>query len=228
MPPNLPPQKRLPNSLLVESTDEKIGDREKQGLQNERFTVTKRNQENSPLLGLPPELRNMVYKYVLGGNTYLVGLDGSFPAKFELALLVVCRQITAEAHLLPYAYNTFSFIDRLPYLDSYEFPYQRTTAQKLAITSIGFRTKILCTKRITGICQIDTRAQSNILYIFPNISRIYVRIEVHNYRKERNATAVKTLVESVRTIYKRLEEKAEVSYDLVLLERVKQAGCTRL
>ncbi|KAF2622683.1 hypothetical protein BU25DRAFT_494780 [Macroventuria anomochaeta] len=68
----------------------------------------------SPLLRLPAELRNMVYIYTLGGNTWSINMGrgrtkprADNAAKNALALLQVNRQIYAEAHLFPYLYNTF-------------------------------------------------------------------------------------------------------------------------
>lgn len=63
-------------------------------------------------LRLPPELRNSIYRYCLGGTTWIIGLrSGSGPAENEnirsLALLGVCHQIYAEASLFPFMFNTF-------------------------------------------------------------------------------------------------------------------------
>lgn len=73
------------------------------------------NATNSPLLRLPAEIRIAIYEYVLGGGTFK--FDGRLKfgnpqASFEdnkIDLLYVCRQINAEAALLPYALNEFIF-----------------------------------------------------------------------------------------------------------------------
>ncbi|KAJ4382938.1 hypothetical protein N0V86_002165 [Didymella sp. IMI 355093] len=71
---------------------------------------------NSPFLRLPAEIRNMVYAYALGGNTWSIKTHTASTAqvradngtKNTLALLRVNRQIQAEARLCPYLYNTFA------------------------------------------------------------------------------------------------------------------------
>jgi hypothetical protein len=75
-------------------------------------------QINSPFLRLPAEIRNMVYAYALGGNTWSIkttqDVAGTAQVRADngiknaLALLRVNRQIHAEACLFPYLYNTFA------------------------------------------------------------------------------------------------------------------------
>lgn len=71
------------------------------------------NAASSPLLRLPPEIRNMIYTLIIDVNIVVfteAGLGrGRHPIQDGLALLRVCRQIHAEAALLPYALNTFVF-----------------------------------------------------------------------------------------------------------------------
>jgi hypothetical protein len=55
---------------------------------------TKANSTQSKLLSLPPEIRNRIYKLVLGGTTIH-------------ALIESCRQVHQEAALLPFK-KTFS------------------------------------------------------------------------------------------------------------------------
>ncbi|KAF3046597.1 hypothetical protein E8E12_011145 [Didymella heteroderae] len=71
-----------------------------------------------PFLRLPAEIRNIVYAYVMGGNTWSIKMTQNAPGNIQvranngvknaLALLKVNRQIHAEAHLFPYLYNTFA------------------------------------------------------------------------------------------------------------------------
>jgi hypothetical protein len=80
----------------------------------------KRN-EGSPLLRLPPELRYLIWKYVLGGQTLQFrfvkkkssNMEGMVPPISERAngldLLRVCRQVYAETALVPYTANIFAF-----------------------------------------------------------------------------------------------------------------------
>ncbi|KAF7671513.1 hypothetical protein GT037_010325 [Alternaria burnsii] len=79
------------------------------------FKIARENQQDSLLLRLPPELRCLVFEYVLGGNTYEIRYHQKSEAvkhttisKHALALLSVCRQIFAETALLPFGLNTFS------------------------------------------------------------------------------------------------------------------------
>ncbi|CAN9355968.1 unnamed protein product [Alternaria alternata] len=79
------------------------------------FKIARENQQDSPLLRLPPELRCLVFEYALGGNTYMIryhrtskAVKNTTVAKHALALLSVCRQIFAETALLPFSLNTFS------------------------------------------------------------------------------------------------------------------------
>ncbi|KAF2636370.1 hypothetical protein P280DRAFT_473210 [Massarina eburnea CBS 473.64] len=63
------------------------------------FTITQQNQQKSPLLQLPGELRNIIYALVLGGHTIP-------DQKPNLALLATCCQIYYETRLLPFELNT--------------------------------------------------------------------------------------------------------------------------
>jgi hypothetical protein len=79
----------------------------------------KSNQE-SPLLRLPPEIRNKIWGYTLGHNIFrsiLIRL-GKRKFKYEwmsrpdephigLPLLATCRQIYSEAAIMPFNLNTF-------------------------------------------------------------------------------------------------------------------------
>jgi hypothetical protein len=84
-----------------------------------------RNQQQSPLHRLPTELRNNIYGHVLGG--FIISFPTARPrhhclirfkssrkiAEFKPSnLLLVCRQINAEAQLLPFELNEFNY--RIP------------------------------------------------------------------------------------------------------------------
>jgi hypothetical protein len=84
-----------------------------------------RNQQQSPLLRLPAELRNKIYGHVLGG--FIISFLTARPrhhclirfkssrkiAEFKPSnLLLVCRQINAEVQLLPSELNEFHY--RIP------------------------------------------------------------------------------------------------------------------
>lgn len=80
-----------------------------------------RTNSETPLLCLPPEVRNQIWGYALGGNvfdvvpcyidesTYLCKPSAQSLPRTNIALLSVCRQIYAETALLPYKLNAFRF-----------------------------------------------------------------------------------------------------------------------
>ncbi|PVI04525.1 hypothetical protein DM02DRAFT_651474 [Periconia macrospinosa] len=64
----------------------------------------------SPFLRLPPEIRNRIYEFVLGGRLLLLSppeLRDGYPVN-SLALLLVCRQIHQETRDLPFTLNRFT------------------------------------------------------------------------------------------------------------------------
>ncbi len=87
----------------------------------------KRNSTVSPLLSLPPEIRNRIYDLVLGGQMLWISYNFherhdiikgrlkkihtgfKLDQKVQIGFLRVCRQIYGEAALLPYALNKFIF-----------------------------------------------------------------------------------------------------------------------
>ncbi|KAF2030008.1 hypothetical protein EK21DRAFT_66407 [Setomelanomma holmii] len=112
------------------------------------------NNQNSPLLRLPPELRNKIWRYVLGGNVLRWTLVSSsrYSLKYRMApppgqiilgldLLRTCRQIYAETALLPYQLNTFACTEyagikgELQYLQ----PFQRSHIAKLQLEASSIR-----------------------------------------------------------------------------------------
>jgi hypothetical protein len=95
----------------------------------------------SRFLGLPAELRNMIYGYVLGGRTFRIcGLYwGPLPVEATYsALLHVNPQIYAEALLLPYALNIFAFYDET---DIRRFVRWHTEKQLAAVKIIRLYTE---------------------------------------------------------------------------------------
>ncbi|KAL1603989.1 beta transducin [Paraconiothyrium brasiliense] len=105
--------------------------------------ITQRNQEASPFLRLPPEIRNEIYKHVFSG-VYIRGRRGfvfysdpEVPWFLEcktLSLLRVCRSIYAETRLLPFALCCFHFSEL------YNGPFFRfLQVQFEAITEIQIR-----------------------------------------------------------------------------------------
>jgi hypothetical protein len=81
-----------------------------------------RNNQNSPLLRLPPEIRNRIWEYTLGHTTFGINVPFSRYQKptikrpsnepiINTALLRSCRHIYLEAALIPMRLNTFVFHD---------------------------------------------------------------------------------------------------------------------
>jgi len=91
----------------------------------------------SPLLRLPPELRNIIFAYALDhgtvsphlGTTSLERRLRKDPIRKRFGLLFTCRQIYAETALLPYKLNTFSVRGLLPLVALENFLCRRTQAQ---------------------------------------------------------------------------------------------------
>ncbi|KAI4907571.1 hypothetical protein J4E90_009600 [Alternaria incomplexa] len=75
--------------------------------------ATAAKQLNSPLLRLPAELRNLIYRYALGDRTLILStIDDETLRLYQrdipaFALLALCKQIHSETVLLPYSLNTF-------------------------------------------------------------------------------------------------------------------------
>ncbi|EFQ95529.1 hypothetical protein PTT_06326 [Pyrenophora teres f. teres 0-1] len=75
--------------------------------------ITERNQQTSPLLRLPAELRNKVYTYVFHTPPIRPYRDhrvyGAWAySRRRLRLLQVCRQVYFEARLVPFTCNVFA------------------------------------------------------------------------------------------------------------------------
>lgn len=77
---------------------------EKSERRAQRQSACRPVQQESPLLDLPPELRNEIYRYTLHASDWLV-VDGRMPE--EPGLLSACRQIRTEASPIYYFENWF-------------------------------------------------------------------------------------------------------------------------
>ncbi|KAF2132549.1 hypothetical protein P153DRAFT_382174 [Dothidotthia symphoricarpi CBS 119687] len=143
-----------------------------------RLKIAQRNQHDSPLLGLPAELRNKIYGYVLCGKTIAFELFRTVPGFDEnnFNLLRTCRQIHAEAQLLPYAKNTFLIGDRSQFK---QWLQQRTALQIDAISTIHLRFTL-------GInnSSADYRWRLNRTHIFTKTDKLEMAfLEIPNLRK---------------------------------------------
>ncbi|KAF2831381.1 hypothetical protein CC86DRAFT_138684 [Ophiobolus disseminans] len=132
--------------------------------------LVKRNQD-SPLLQLPPELRQKIWEEVLGGKNfrcqifdYKIGkTERMVPPKteraFGLCLLRTCRQIYSETALLPYKLNIITF----SHLSS--FRHELMVLQKFQRS------------QVVGI-HLEASRRSGILYPHQNFAK-----NAANYRK---------------------------------------------
>jgi hypothetical protein len=152
---------------------------------------TLHNQHISPLLRLPAEVRNIIYVLVLGNRTYRFHDAVSRPhAQLRtnnechvLALLLVSHQIYAEARLLPYSLNTFSFreceISLMPFLA------HRHLAHLRAIRFIELVT-----------------FQAARMWAAPNVNSGYKHlVKVRLLERLPNLTQIKVLVYGYSTLY---------------------------
>lgn len=99
-----------------------------------------RNAQESPLLRLPPELRNRIWTYVLSTKDDITpDADGKdFKWNLEeihLDIIGVCRQTYAETAMLPFALGSFRFrnFNRMQQLLDITFPEQRSAISKIKL-----------------------------------------------------------------------------------------------
>jgi len=100
----------------------------------------------SPLLRLPPELRNMIFALALDhgtirpkiGKTWLEPKLKNYPIRERFGLLFTCRQIYAETALLPYKLNTFVVGGHDPIVNLKTFLGRRSEAQRYVMDKVQF------------------------------------------------------------------------------------------
>jgi hypothetical protein len=124
---------------------------------------TLKNQLQSPLLRLPPELRNKIYDYVCGGLTVCPTKMNTPPYRLwsrytkdrltsdwkplpnPTSYLLVCRQMYSEMALLPLKLNDFEIFH---FRSSSQFIGQLSTEQRNAIDSVSFTLDPMTTNEI--------------------------------------------------------------------------------
>ncbi|KAH6502771.1 hypothetical protein HBI56_167740 [Parastagonospora nodorum] len=82
---------------------------------DERDEITQTNARNSPMLRLPAELRNQIYRYALAGGVAFIlpkkfrfkGNPRTRFSKNAFGLRCVCRQLRAETYSI--FYNSYTF-----------------------------------------------------------------------------------------------------------------------
>ncbi|OSS50740.1 hypothetical protein B5807_04087 [Epicoccum nigrum] len=156
----------------------------------EHLDATESNSK-SPLLRLPPEIRNRIWEYTVGGKvldvTYFqryrsrryveevttISKD-SFP-QHSHALLQACRQIYAETALLPFSKNTFRFERE----QAFEWARQLLKVQQNLLEKVH-----IVTHRAQRLYGWNETGSSKDLYlphafpisVFPNVKQVVVEI----------------------------------------------------
>jgi hypothetical protein len=169
---------------------------------------TRKNQTDSRLLLLPPELRTQIFEYVLGGQTWKIRFDLRFGKTFNqsryanaLALLATCRQIHAETQLLPFRLSLFSALNCVSlhrWLLTIK-PFQCT-----ALTNI----QVVCNFECTEECCLDGAifAQQWCFSQLDSLKRIQVIAQVVNVtghlRRKVAASWVDTLEGTLKLMFK--------------------------
>lgn len=72
-----------------------------------------RNQRDSPLLRLPGELRNKIYRYTLSDHLWKLNVPESRHGKTFASLAQVCRQTHMEIGVLPFQLCVFRLQGRI-------------------------------------------------------------------------------------------------------------------
>jgi hypothetical protein len=145
------------------------------------------NRQTLSFLLLPAELRNHIYAYVLGGETFTIHCWRRYtPYGFEtrilrkrrafLALLAVCRQLHYETRLLPFRLNVFRFKSQDafdPWLNKFALDQQHSIQNICLVTCIagylvegaGWRSKplreVLPVTRLPGLSKVEVEVKSN-------------------------------------------------------------------
>lgn len=156
------------------------------------LTMTRihRNATESLLLRLPPELRNRIYSYAIGGH--YIELMGSRDMRLHtehefsdadnqyhmLGLLRTCRQIYAETRLIPFTCNVFSCGDTLSafnWVRAMPTQMQAIRAWRLSWTVSGFYMHYDLS--VYMISMSHKRKQSYIiLQLFSGVTKVEVRL----------------------------------------------------
>lgn len=100
----------------------------------QEMEVAKTNSESSSLLLLPREIRDTIWKYVLGNKVFECGnshfkkrtiIFNSMAAKHDISLLLTCRQIYVETGLVTYQVSNFVTEAHAIRIEGYFFPSLR-------------------------------------------------------------------------------------------------------
>jgi hypothetical protein len=171
------------------------------GKRSKLAPLTEQNMQDSPLLRLPGEIRNMVYNYTLPSGQYTIreqtscsvierfiarnsktkpaptpgepGLVAEGHTINDLSLLLVCRQIHSETALIPFKQNVFCFanLDALIDIESIFTPKQCS-----AITNIQVNCRLDEMDLTVIEWYKDARPLSESL---PNVKSVLLRTRTH-------------------------------------------------
>jgi hypothetical protein len=108
-----------------------------------------KHHPESPLLRMPAEIRNKIFRYALGGRTLVIHRPDMITnrEKNSLALLATCRQLYAETALVPFCANIFGFQSDRALLN---FMTHRLPVQRDAVASIQYHTWVTVTTTPLG------------------------------------------------------------------------------
>lgn len=182
-------------------------------------------QSGVSIFRLPGEIRNMVYAYALGGNTWTVNMSGGRTkpradnaTKNGSALLQVNRQIYAEAHLFPYRYNTFEGRHN-GHLQ--EWTQSLTAAQRESITCVkhshrGYLVQIADSVDVTPTFWMDT--PSMMQWKLTGLEHIVVEVALHKWGWDIDEGKAEVAKDSVLAKLRRIveEEHPGVVVDVAL------------
>ncbi|CAN9397304.1 unnamed protein product [Alternaria alternata] len=105
--------------------------------------ISQRNAEESALLRLPPEIRNLIWSYAVHAET-LVSVhlvSRRYPTEWPVqGMSRVCRQVHAETRLLAYTVNTFTLVNTA-YLTAWLMmllPEQKAAIQRIQVGDYQF------------------------------------------------------------------------------------------
>ncbi|KAH7086678.1 hypothetical protein FB567DRAFT_628778 [Paraphoma chrysanthemicola] len=158
------------------------------------LALVKSNQ-NSPLLQLPPEIRNHIWKLVLVGMVFRQQYKNAFigqryvgrssrsvlknkphDAKNAMAMLQVCRQLYAECAALPYSVNQFA--SEFYWMEAFSTALRRLRAhQRSHITDILFEFGGYSTwsvNRFSSSWLSTARPGMGLPKLLPNLQRIQI------------------------------------------------------
>jgi hypothetical protein len=136
------------------------------------------NQHSSPLLRLPPEIRNRIYKHIFQGHIqayagYYANWNTQWQSKFKF--LRTCLQIRSEATLFFYSTTTFNF-ELLIHIEN--FVYRIWDHRLWAIRSIR-----LYAHSVMNFVDPETADSVFWIRIFPGLEELHIQGSVDQAKR---------------------------------------------